>query len=113
MVDFFNRLDTPSLDPLGDTAYPLRTASARETAGIPRTGAPVVFNGDGSQTQDALNALLSPNPMDAFRYGKQLGTSAGNTILDATGIGSFVNHALLGAMGIAFAAIGAYLLVRD
>lgn len=117
MVDFFNRLDVPSLDPLGDTALPLRTASARQTAGVPldtwRARVPVVFSGDGTQTQDALSAILDPNPLHDFQRGKQLGTSAGDWIADKTGLSSLVNHTLLGAAGIALLAVGAYVLLRD
>lgn len=113
MVDFFNRLDVPSLDPLGDTALPLRTASARQSAGLSQAAVPVVFNGDGTQTQDDLRALLTGSPMDAYRWGKSKGESVAGSVLDATGIPSAINHALLGAAGIALLAIGAYMLVKD
>lgn len=112
MVDFFDRLDVPSLDRLGDTAFPLRPAGAYATAGLTQSPVPVVYNGNGTQTQDALSAILSPNPMDAFRYGKKLGTDAGNSLVETSGLGGLVNNALLGAAAIALLAVGAYVLLR-
>lgn len=113
MVDFFNRLDVPSLDPLGDTAYPLRPAGAYQTAGLSKPSIPVVFNGDGTDTQDAIRraaeAAMRATPLGGIPLGAiGAGVTTGVEKLD-----SLVNHTLVGVLGICTLILGAYMLLRD
>jgi hypothetical protein len=116
MTDFFSGVGV-QLPRIGDTPFPTMPSGARVAAGTQDNWdahTPVVYVGDGTQTQaDQNNARAWYDPRGDFTAGKALGEQAGNAIVAATGIGGLINRALLGAAGIAVLAIGVYFLAKD
>lgn len=96
----------PAMPPLGDTPYELLTASARATANLLPSWderAPVVFVGDGSQTQASQNGTA---PVTAPADPPSLSSAVSGVFHDA------LTSALVGAAAIVILGIGAFILLR-
>lgn len=105
-VDLFSSIVPVALPRLGDTPYALMSASARIAGGLASSWdntVPVVYVGDGSQTQAAQN-------------GSGSATAPAETPSITSAIGgafkSALSHTLLGAAGIVLLGVGAFVLLR-
>lgn len=108
--DLFDRLSLPTLPRLGDTEYALLPSSARRTAGLAESWderVPVVYAGDGTQSQASLNG----GPLDA------VAAAAAAALPSTPSFGgvfsSAINHTLLGIAGIVVLGIGVFILVKE